>query len=398
MMIGVSEAKRLLASTVRPLGTGSRPLLESVGYVNAKPISARFDSPRFDQSAVDGYALFGKGAMKKGLLEFAVKGEMKAGGTPLRKAASGTALRIFTGAAVPAGAECVVMQEQVEVHGSSIHVRPDLIKAGANIRRRGNHFRKGQEILSAGMLIGPAAVGLLASQGYTAAKVHARPGICILVTGDELVPLGEKLPAGGIFESNSQVLTAALLQYGFPVEAVRRCGDDRNQLRKTMALLLDKCDTLVVTGGISVGKYDLVKPTLESLGVRELFHKVAQKPGKPLYAGTKGKKLVFALPGNPAAVLVCFMQYVLPSLRIQSGNSKGFPEGEVLPLGHDLQLKGDRDQFLRGRLSGGRIVIGTAQDSDNLLSFAQSDRLVYLPSGSTSMKEGEPVVTFPFWR
>ncbi|MFM7216608.1 MAG: gephyrin-like molybdotransferase Glp [Bacteroidota bacterium] len=395
-MIDVATAKRLLGDSVKPLNPASRPLSAAYGLVIAKPITAKLDSPRFDQSAVDGYALIGKGCPVDGKLRFEVVGELKAGAGPISKTSVGTAYRIFTGAPVPSGAYCVVMQEHVMVSNGLIEFSVDHCKSGANIRRRANHFKKGQRLLDVGLTMGPAAIGLLTAQGFTRVSAYPHPRISILVTGDELVASGSKLPPGSIYESNGPMLCAALEQQGFDVERVQRCVDDRTKLKKKIQSLLATSDMLIVTGGISVGKYDLVKSTLEQLGVKTLFHKVSQKPGKPLYAGVKQKKIVFGLPGNPAAVLVCFLQYVLPALKLQAGQKDAFPSPVAVPLAHPIHVKGDRDQFLRGKLQHGQLLIDSAQDSDNLLSFATADRLVHIPAGVTSLSAGESVDTYSF--
>lgn len=175
--------------------------------------------------------------------------------------------------------------------------------------------------------------------------------------------------------------------------------DDRSILLRQIRKLLKDADVLIVTGGISVGKYDLVRETLLANGVQELFYKVAQKPGKPIFAGVKGRKLVFALPGNPAAVLVCYYQYVLPSLLEMSGRAATVSSSQMVELEADFIMKGDRDVFLRAAVNGGRVRILPAQDSDNLYSFAMADSLVFLPAGNKIWRKGELVQCYrlPFY-
>lgn len=395
-MITVAEAKQLLNQAVQPLVRTSIRLIDAHGYILAKDIFASADSPRFDQSAVDGYAVLDTDSFLGEFREYVIQGELKAGSSPVIRPRTCSAYRIFTGAPVPKGAYCVVMQEHTQVNGGIVSIPVTHLRGNANIRRRGNHFLKGDLILTKGQFLDAPSIGLLASQGSPEVQVYPKPRITVIVTGDELVLPGTKAPLGSVYESNSFMLNAALQQNGFSFPVIKRAPDKAFKLENLLSRSLEDSDTLIITGGISVGKYDLVRATLDKLGVKEVFHKVSQKPGKPLYAGMKGKKLVFGLPGNPAAVMVCYLQYVLPSIRMQSGWSDVFFNPLRYPLAHVLQVKGDRDQFLRAKISGDKVIVQASQDSDNLHSFATANALVHIPSGIKSLVAGELVDVFPF--
>jgi molybdopterin molybdotransferase len=283
------------------------------------------------------------------------------------------------------------MQEKVIAEKDNVHVPASALVAGSNIRRKANHFGKGDLILHRGSRLNAAAIGLLAAAGISEVDVFRKPRVAIIVTGNELVPPGKALSPGKIHESNSFALRAALQDAGFAVSFIATAVDRPGALDRSLVRSMRSADVILLTGGISVGKYDLVHEALTKAGVREIFYKVAQKPGKPLYAGRKREKMFFALPGNPAAVLVCFHKYVLPSLKRISGTAVTESVPFRLPLANSHEVKGDRDLFLRAKTDNGSVKILSGQDSDNLLSFAQADALVYLSRETRTYRRGDPV-------
>jgi molybdopterin molybdotransferase len=392
-MISVEEAKSILEKNLRVADSVLCPLSEAAGLVLAKNIRATFDMPRFDQSAVDGYALMIDVKNPAIPERFHIVQEIKAGDQPVTNSKKNVAYRIFTGAPVPKGTFCVVMQEQVVVENG--YVIPDItaVLPKRHIRFQGGNFRKGEVVLHKGSTLSPAAIGLLTSLGLTSVTVYRQPRVGLLVTGNELVIPGHPLKPGQLYESNSATLRAALQCDGFTLEKVLRAKDTLKAVEQNLGKLISTCDIILVTGGISVGKYDFVAEALKKHRVKKLFYKVAQKPGKPIFVGRKSKKLIFALPGNPAAVLVCYREYVLPSLLQMTGKNSLIIK--QLSIDHPFSYTGDRAQFFRAVEVGNSVKILGAQDSDNLLSFAEANALVYLSKGNHHLSQGDLVEVHP---
>lgn len=394
-MLSVEEAKKILMDAVPLPETGKMKVQDSLGYVLAADLLSPIDVPLFDQSAVDGYAIcFDRNRLKGNV--FTLTREIKAGDAPILKMKINTAVRIFTGAPVPSNANCVVMQEKVNVAEQQVEVIEEFLKEGSNIRRKGNQIRKGGAGLKKGITLSPAAIGFLNTIGYSIVKVFKKPRIGILVTGNELVKAGNKLKPGQIYESNSETLESVLLQSGYKAGQKSHVKDEKKLVLSAVKKLLANNDVLIISGGISVGKYDFVKEVLAALKVKELFYKVAQKPGKPLFVGMKGRKIVFAVPGNPAAALVCYYQYILPTLDKLSGKENLGLEKVMMKSNTDYTGKGDRSLFLKSLIENGGVSILDGQDSDNLLSFTGANSLVYLPIENLEIRRGDAVEVFKF--
>lgn len=390
-MVSVEHAQELLRKTIPSLATVLVPVRKSSGFVLAEDVYSKVDVPLFDQSAVDGFAICDPTAEPGAEPHFLLEGEIKAGDTPVRKMMKGSATRIFTGAAVPQNAFCVVMQEHAILRENKVVVPKEFLKENSHIRKKGNQLRKGQVGLKKGTLLTPAAIGFLSAIGLVKVKVFSKPSVGILTTGNELRKPGTKLKPGQIFESNSATLQAALEQFGFGAFKMKMAADDPTALKAVAGSLLKSCDVVIISGGISVGKYDFVKETLLKIGVKELFHKVSQKPGKPLFVGTKGKKIVFAVPGNPAAALVCFYEYIVPTLHQLSGQREAGLKKVSLPLRESFSGKGERSLFLKAKTEDGGVRLLEGQDSDNLQSFARANALVYLKAPDLEKRAGEIV-------
>ena len=351
-----------------------QPLSQSLGFCLAQAIHAPFDLPDFDNSAMDGYAVSGIRD------DYKIVGEVAAGDTSAHRLNPGEAMRIFTGGKVPENTTAVVMQEKTEVDHSTLSVAAQ-IKDGQHIRPKGGELAKGQLVFDKGHLISPASVGLIGSLGIESVNVYQKPDIRLIITGNELIAPGQKREPGQIFESNSLSIAAALQKFGFGCAEKQQVADDYRATVAAIGRLLEKADVLLLSGGISVGDYDYVKEALEENGVAEIFYKVFQKPGKPLYFGRRDKKFVFALPGNPASSLTCFYIYVLPLLQKMSGAAEwSLPSFEV-PLAHDYQLKGDRPSFLKAKVAGQKVSILDGQGSSMIHSLAMGNALVYLEPG-----------------
>lgn len=373
-MLSVQEARKLVQENATLEKISSCRLSDAAGLCLAKEVVSPIDSPLFDQSAMDGYAL--SLASWDGSSEFMVIGEIQAGVKPEIELKAGEAMRIFTGAPVPKGADTVIMQEKVSTRDKILEIHDPDLKVGANIRLRGSQIRKGEIALPEGILLNPAAMSFLAGLGISDVAVYKPPVVCIIATGKELITDQRELSEGMIYESNTVGLTAALKQRHIHPESVH-VTDDNEEAIMNAFLKCQNADIVIITGGVSVGEYDLVPASLEKCGVRKIFHKVKQKPGKPLFFGTRNKTLVFALPGNPAAVLSCYYQYICPA--IDAFVHFSHLKEKNLPLLADYTKKAGLTHFLKAKATDRGVEILSGQESYLLLTFSLANALVELP-------------------
>lgn len=363
------------------------PLADALGRVLAGPVYSPMDMPPFAQSAMDGYAIrFSEAGMP-----LKVVGEAPAGVASLALDKPGTALRIFTGAAMPDGADTVVMQEKVRLSDGLLHLEDPDLKAGANVRPRASQTALGALVLPAGAQMGPAAIGLLAGLGITEVTVWSKPKVGLIITGKELAAPGADLEPGQIYESNSFTLRAVLQELGIRPELVFRCDDVESEIIQSLQTALEQCDVVLCTGGISVGDYDLVKKAMEPCGVETVFHKVKQKPGKPLFFGKKGEKCVFGLPGNPGSVLTCYYEYVEPVLLRMMGHTGSFPRNTRKILTEKVTKKAGLTWFLKGKIQGDQVVPLHGQESYKMDGFALADCLIVLDEADVLVEKGQSV-------
>jgi len=360
--------------------------------VLAQPVEGVLDSPPFDNSSMDGYAVRSAEASTGARLSVLAEGQ--AAGIDRRlHLESGKAIRIFTGAPLPEGADAVVMQEDVERNGAEIHLL-DGVVAGENIRRRGCDVCAGQHLLDAGVVLGPTQLGLLASQGLPEVPVYRRPLVEIITTGDELVPPGEPLASGLIYNSNATMLQAAVTRIG-AIAAAQHVPDDRAALSQALGRALASADLLVVAGGVSVGERDYVQEVLVELGVVVDFWKIRVKPGKPFLFGrsTEGT-LVFGLPGNPVSAYVTFLLLVAPCIEKLLGRR----DSSLLPwrglAAEPMENPGDRPHYLRGRVEQGRVKLSGLQQSHAIFGLSRANCLVRL-GPEERLAEGDPVEIIP---
>lgn len=388
-MTTVTEAKNLVHEAAQVLPAVSLPLLEARGQILAEPVVSAVDMPPFDQSAMDGYAF----AMESAFSEkpFLVIGEIAAGGLSTVSLGPGEAMRIFTGAPVPPGADTVVMQEKTRRDGDQLWIEDLPLKKGGNVRPQGSQTQKGVTALHAGTPLTPAAIGLLAGLGITHVMVHAKPRIALMITGSELAAPGTELFGGQVFESNSFTLTAALQQLNIQPMLVFRSPDDEVQITAHLRAGIEQCDLVIATGGISVGDYDLVKKSMDNCGVETVFYKVKQKPGKPLFFGKSGSTLLFGLPGNPSAVLTCFYEYIVPAIEKMSGSPGPSKREAQKTLTEGFTKKAGLTYFLKGKVEGSEVAPLHAQESYQMSSFALSDCLIVLEEDKTEYLKGETV-------
>lgn len=387
--LSVTEAKTILDRETAALPMEEIPLEEAVGRVAAVDVHAPLDMPSFDNSAMDGYALI----WEEGRESYTLVGEIAAGDGRAQQLVQGQAMRIFTGAPVPLGADTVVQQEWSSKEGDQVHFEGN-VKRGMHIRRRGTQCRQGESILKAGTRITPGAIALLSSVGINRIAVHRLPVVQVLVTGNEIAAPGTELPPGAVYNTNGPFLGAYLKQSGFPVQVHGPVPDEPETLRKSIHDALLNCDVLILTGGISVGEYDFVQPMLLEAGAHPFFYKLKQKPGKPIWAGRVGNTIVFALPGNPASVITCANQYVMPVLKKMAGFQDVFEPDARLPLRQDYHKKAGLTQILKVQVAEGQVKVPGGQESFNLLPFAEANALAIIPENTELALAGTKVDVF----
>jgi molybdopterin molybdotransferase len=387
-MITVEEAKELLFRRIEKSMPVELQLKDAFGFVLSEDILSPIDLPLFNASSMDGYAVATSDILEQ--REFEVVGEIKAGDGSVYDLKSGQAIRIFTGAPVPSNADGIVIQEKVEQKNGSIYLSEEFRK-GAFIRKKGSQIKQGELALKKGTLLNPSCIGLLASLGMEKVMVYRRPNVSLIVSGDEIVSPGNDLKAGEIYESNSFTLHAVLQQMRINLSTINNVCDDKNELKKKIEESILSSEIVLITGGISVGKYDFVLEVLNELNVETIFYKVSQKPGKPFYAGTIDGKWIFALPGNPASALVCFYEYVYPSIRKMYGIKNASLPIEKLKLLKDITKNEDRALFIRAKKIDDGVLPLDGQDSAMLRSFAEADVLIYVDKDRKNIKQGELV-------
>ena len=387
-MIAVEEALRIVLNERFTLTeTEILPLHQGLNRNLAHEVEAPIDLPTHRLSSMDGFALCLHDSNSYNL-----KGEVKAGDAQNPELHPGECIRIFTGAVVPDKANAVVMQEKIKQEGNTITV--DLpIHQGQNIREVGTQVKKGAVPLEKGQVLQASGLAFLRSLGLSEVEVIRNPKVTLILTGNELIEPDEPLTRGKIYESNSVLLRIALEQQGIQPQLITYSEDHIEATTTALENAFKESDVVLVSGGISVGEYDFVKQALEKLEVEELFYKVRQRPGKPLYFGKKGKSFVFALPGNPASTLSCFYVYVLPLLiGLKGGQSEGLIRIN-LPLAHDFKSEEPRALFLKALVKEYCVQILDSQHSSMLVSFAKANALVYIPEKSSAFAKGDFVET-----
>ena len=299
-------------------------------------------------------------------------------------------MRIFTGAPLPAGADTIIMQEKVIAQESGIRITDPEIAKGTYVRKCGSELKKDELVLKKGTVITPPVAGLLASLGLTTLPVYPRLTIRMIATGNELQIPGRPLHAGQSYESNICFLMAALRPFAENLGDALYVEDNLEIIKGALSSAISNSDLVILTGGVSVGDYDFVRKAADFLGVHCKFHRVKQKPGKPLYFGTKGNTIIFGLPGNPASVVSCFYEYVLPAVRFMLH----LPQEERVTavLKNDFKKVKALTQFLKAYFAEGEVEILEAQESYRLRSFATANCLVALDENRLDYEKGEAVM------
>lgn len=406
-LISIEQARAIVLGATRRLDGEHVAIAQALDRVLAQDIDAVQDMPPFASSAMDGYAI----RAGQQTTELRVVDESRAGTPATRPVEPGEAIRISTGAAVPDGADAVIRQEDTEV------LAPDLIRvlasvgSGDNVRPAGEVMRAGASVLTRGTSVGPTEVAAAITAGVRDVLVSRRPRTHVLGTGDELRDPGEPLGPGQIHDSNGAMLRALALRAGAAVAPPVRLPDDPDETVRGLDAALAEADVVVISGGVSVGPHDHVKPALEQLGVQERLWGVALQPGKPTWFGTRGQTLVFGLPGNPVSAAVTFTLFVAPALAVLQGSAYVTgPDGPGrsplqqarATLGQAVRQNPDREQAVRVSLEergGGLVAIPNGpQGSHMITSLLGADALALIPAGHGVLERGTSVFLHPLLR
>jgi molybdopterin molybdotransferase len=386
-LLSIDEARDCVLREARPLPPESRPLAQAAGRILADDARARVDLPPFDSSAMDGFAL--RAGDTPGRLRVVTR--VAAGSPAMVALAAGEAAAIATGAAVPPGADAVVPIERATEFDAAVEIA-EAAPLGLNVRVRGGDAEAGSVVVTKGTRLGPQQLGALAAAGCDPVVCGRRPHLVIACTGSELRRSGEPLEAGQIYESNGPLLSAAAAAAGASVEMLEIVPDELEAHRRALEQGL-VADVLLTTGGVSVGRQDLVREVARELGVAERFWGVSVKPGKPLAFGVHGSTLVFGLPGNPVSTLVLFELFVRPALlRLQHASEPG-PVFAAGRLSRRLERDRHRDRLVRARLrpGSGELEPLAGQESHMIVRAARASALVLVPRGSGWLAAGSEV-------
>jgi molybdopterin molybdotransferase len=380
------EARALLLERVSPLPAETLALTSALsGRTVAADVHAAHDLPPFDNSAMDGYAVRAVDAGE----ELPIAGGSFAGDDPVRLEPH-TAMTIATGAPLPGGADAVVPVEKARVSGERVSFEGP-VKLGDHVRRRGTDVPAHSVLVSAGSRLRPLALAAIATGGVDEVRCHRSPRVCVVVTGDELVPPGEPLAHGQIHESNSILIASRCRQAGAEVVRVVHVPDDAEATRSALSLALGEADVVITSGGVSVGTRDHVKPALAELGVEQLFWRIAVQPGRPTWCGLRDGRVVIGLPGNPLSVLVGLELLLLPVLRRLAGAADVGPQTFGLPLTTALRRDPARLRVRPVRLMpGGAEPLG-ADLSHQIARAALAEALALVPVGDGEIRAGETV-------
>lgn len=389
-LVSIKEAMNLVNTNVLSKKPKKVLLKNALDLFLAENVFSPINMPPFNQSAMDGFAvLFDKTHQNN----FVLVDEIKAGDNNKRTLNIGEAVRIFTGAPTPTNANAVIMQENTSVENGVLNI-DDTLTDFKNIRSAGEQIKKKQVALQKGEKLNPAAIGFLATLGITEVSVYPKPSISIVVTGNELVTPGTPLQYGQIYESNAIMLQTALSKKGFTDVTVIKVKDDYEVTRAALNDVIKQSDLVLISGGISVGDYDFVGKVLLELKTEQIFYKIKQKPGKPLFFGKNQNTIIFALPGNPASALTCYYIYIESALQKMIGNPNYSKPTISLTLSNEYIKNGTRGEFLKAKVKGDEVEILGSQSSAMLNSFAQANALIYLEDDVRMVKKGEKVNTY----
>lgn len=391
-MLTPAEADALIGQRLQCLPIESLPLAQCAGGVLRENVYAERDQPPFDRATMDGIALDSR-AVAAGRRAFRVQATQAAGDPPLTLAASSACIEIMTGAVLPAGCDSVVPVEELTMSaGEAALGAAVLVTPWQYVHRRGSDTRQGTLLVTAGTRLHAPEIAIAAAAGMARIRVSSQPMLAVISTGNELVEPGEPVLAHQVRRSNAYGIVSALREHGFQRVADDHIQDDTGELRERLRFHLETHDVLVLSGGVSMGKFDLVPQVLEELGVHAIFHTVAQRPGKPLWFGVAPSgAAVFGLPGNPVSTLVCLSRYVLPALFASLGQRPPPPERLALgapvtitpPLTHFMPVRIEQDDWGRPW-----AMPAPTNGSGDFTALAGTDGFVELPPGPNTYKKG----------
>ncbi len=397
-MTDVADAERLIAARIPTTGTTIRDLDDAVGAVLRQAIRAERDQPPFDRVTMDGIAI-DFSDWENGIREFEVAGTQAAGDAALDFHGAGRCIEIMTGAMLPAGANCIIPVERTSRSNDSIRVDGDAVVEKLQfIHPRGSDRLAGSELLAPGIRLGPPEVAVLASAGCAEIEVSPLPRVAVISTGDELVDVDEPIADHQIRSSNDRAIEASLKQHRVATVTRSRLRDERDVMLSAIRELHEQNDVLILSGGVSMGQYDFVPSVLEELGVELVFHRIEQRPGRPMWFGmSSDDKAVFALPGNPVSTMVCLQRYVLPALKQMLGLESDV--AEIVRLSADVEFTADLAYFLPVVVTWTDDGNGIAEPrptntSGDFVSLAGTDGFVELPRGTDLYTAGTPARLF----
>jgi molybdopterin molybdotransferase len=393
-MLEVAAALEIVLQHARPLTPEPFPLdSQSLGQVLAAPIQSDIDSPPYTKALMDGYAVRANECTTPNTVLTVIE-EIAAGQMPTKKVEAGQASRIMTGAPLPDGADAVVPHEKTTLAGTQVTLQT-APRVGEHILERGREMQRGETVLTPGTILRAQEYGLLATVGHTSVSAYPLPKVGVISTGDEIVEPDQRPGPGQIRNSNGPMLLAAAVFAGGLAQYFGRASDTRAELTALVREAFDEADIVILSGGVSAGKFDFVPEVLAELGVTTHFHKILMKPGKPLLFGTNQEKLVFGLPGNPVSSFVCFHLFIRPAIRKLRGETDWGPTFVPMPLACDFTTDNNRPTYGPAKLELTEQGISIRPlawfGSADLRGLCGCDALVSVPAGRVSYQAGQTI-------
>lgn len=396
MRISLEQALDILKDYITPGKTERKFLEECLGLVLAEDVMAQLDMPPFSRSAQDGYAFRSKdseGASKEHPVRLKVTGKIYAGDFPKKEVNPGEAIRIMTGAMIPAGADCVLRQEDTDEGEEIVQIYKET-EAGCSICFKGEEYKKGHILLRAGTKIDAAALAVASGNGIVELPVYARVKAAVVSSGSEVVEPGTPLTPGKIYNTNTIYMKARLKQLGANVVMIRTVGDELGIMREALNEAASQSELVVTTGGVSVGQKDLTEEALLSIGAKILFHGIAVKPGMPTLAAEKNGVLFLGLSGNPFSAAIPFEMFVREILAVKMGDLDLKLRKETLTAVTGFSKDSRKRRFLRGKADGKEVWLPDQQANGQMRSMVGCNCLIDIPAGSGPVKAGDRVEVF----
>lgn len=396
MRISLEQALDILKDYITPGKTERKSLEECLGLVLAEDVMAQLDMPPFSRSAQDGYAFRSKdseGASKEQPVRLKVTGKIYAGDFPKKEVNPGEAIRIMTGAMIPAGADCVLRQEDTDEGEEIVQIYKET-EAGFSICFKGEEYKKGHILLRAGTKIDAAALAVVSGNGIMELPVYARVKAAVVSSGSEVVEPGTPLTPGKIYNTNTIYMKARLKQLGANVVMTRTVGDELGIMREALNEAASQSELVVTTGGVSVGQKDLTEEALLSIGAKILFHGIAVKPGMPTLAAEKNGVLFLGLSGNPFSAAIPFEMFVREILAVKMGDPDLKLRKETLTAVTGFSKDSRKRRFLRGKADGKEVWLPDQQANGQMRSMVGCNCLIDIPAGSGPVKAGDRVEVF----